>query len=155
MGVRESSGRGGGATTWGVVQKVGLVILGVALVGGGLYATIGMARIVLEPTAQVHLECGIFYRGYSTDACPATWEIGHRTVHGTASDPFPDHQYSRFIGHTRTATLTMHVSGNRARMSPHPKSMILFALMFVFGVVIAMYPFLDKIVPQRWKAPST
>ncbi len=155
MAVSKSSGSDGGANFWGVVRSAGLVILGLAMVGGAVYVMIGMERIVLEPTARVHVECGFWYSGYSSDSCTATWKIDERTVHGTASDPFPDHQYSRFIEHRRDPDLTMHVSGNRARMTPHPKSVIAYLLLFLAGVATALYPFLEKITPRRWRLSNT
>jgi hypothetical protein len=140
-----SDDRHRGVTVRTVVRRVGLVILGIALAGFGVYSTVSEVRIFLEPKARVRLDCEIGHRDHS---CPASWMIGHQDVHGTASDPFSGHRYSRFLDHSPNAVLTMHVSGNQAKMTPATSIFFVFLAFPVFGLVVP-YGFWDKTHPRH------
>lgn len=141
-----SESRHGAPTRRSPARRVVLAVIGVALLGYGLYSAVGSARVLLEPTARVRLDCQVGQRDFT---CPASWTINDRTVHGTASDPFSTHRFSRFIDHSPNAVLSMHVSGNRATMTPDTTTMLVSIGFPIWGLGMILGPFWYKISSRR------
>lgn len=141
-----SESRHGAPARRSPVRRVLLAVIGAAIAGYGLYVAIGSVRILTEPTAQVRLDCQVGERDHS---CPASWTIDGRTVHGTATDPFSGHRFSRFINHPENTVLSMHVSGNQAKMTPAAVSAFEAIALPLWGLGMIIGPFWSKIRPRR------
>jgi hypothetical protein len=140
-----SESRHGAPRRGSPVRRGVLAVIGAALLGYGLYSAVSSVRIVLEPTARVRLDCQVGERDHG---CPASWTIDGRTVHGTASDPFSGRWFGRFVNHPPNAVLTMHVSGNQAKMTPAASSLFISVGLPILGLGMILGPFMDKI-PSR------
>ena len=116
---------------WKVAAGAVLGVLGgVALVAVGVFWAVGAVRVYLQPTARVSVVC------FEVDRpCEATWTSRGRTVHGTADDPYSGHRYSRVVHDAlfHRTTLTLHVSGTRATMTPNGDSLPIDAGMVLIG----------------------
>jgi hypothetical protein len=127
-------------------RRVVLAVIGVALLGYGLYSAVGSGRTLLEPKARVRLDCQV---GQRDQSCPASWTVDGRTVRGTASDPYSGHRFSRFIDHSPNAVLTMHVSGDRATMPPDATSILISIGFPIWGLGMILGPFWYKLSSRR------
>ncbi len=123
-----------------VARRVGTAVLGAALLAYGLFLTIGTVRTLLEPETRVQLHCGLA----RDRTCPASWTLDRQVVHGTADDPYSAHRYSRFIDHPANATLTMHVSGKQATMTPATSAVLTSLLLVVMGSGMLVGPFVRR-----------